>query len=97
MNFYKDNENKFYAYSDEQLELDIIKDKIKDMTPSSKEEVEEASKPTQDQLVNSRILELKMKLSESDFKVLPDYDRDNTQIKIERQAWRNEIRSLEDE
>ena len=45
---------------------------------------------------SSRIVELKMLLSTSDYKVLPDYDQDSTQIKLDRQAWREEIRLLED-
>ena len=42
-----------------------------------------------------RIAELKKLLSESDFKVLPDYDKDVSAIKSQRQEWRDELRSLE--
>jgi hypothetical protein len=42
-----------------------------------------------------RITELKKLLSDSDYKVLPDYDRTNDDIVEQRQAWREEIRSLE--
>jgi hypothetical protein len=42
-----------------------------------------------------RIAELKKLLSESDFKVLPDYDKDVIAIKAQRQEWRNELRTLE--
>jgi hypothetical protein len=42
-----------------------------------------------------RIAELKKLLSESDFKVLPDYDKDVIAIKTQRQEWRNELRTLE--
>ena len=42
-----------------------------------------------------RVLELKKLLSESDFKVLADYDKDITAIKSQRQEWRNELRTLE--
>jgi hypothetical protein len=42
-----------------------------------------------------RITELKKLLSDSDYKVLPDYDKTNDDIVEQRQAWREEIRSLE--
>jgi hypothetical protein len=42
-----------------------------------------------------RIAELKRLLSNSDYKVLPDYDKDSEAIKAQRQAWREEIRTLE--
>jgi hypothetical protein len=41
-----------------------------------------------------RIGELRALLAASDFKVLPDYDEQNPAIVAQRQAWRNEIRSL---
>ena len=42
-----------------------------------------------------RIAELKALLNNSDYKVLPDYDKDSEAIKAQRQAWREEIRTLE--
>jgi hypothetical protein len=42
-----------------------------------------------------RIAELKSLLTNSDYKVLPDYDKDSEAIKAQRQAWREEIRTLE--
>jgi hypothetical protein len=42
-----------------------------------------------------RIAELKALLTNSDYKVLPDYDKDSEAIKAQRQAWREEIRTLE--
>jgi hypothetical protein len=44
-----------------------------------------------------RIAELKALLTNSDYKVLPDYDKDSEAIKAQRQAWREEIRTLEAE
>jgi hypothetical protein len=44
-----------------------------------------------------RIAELKSLLTNSDYKVLPDYDKDSEAIKAQRQAWRDEIRELEGE
>jgi hypothetical protein len=43
----------------------------------------------------ARIVELKKLLVDSDYKVLPDYDKDSEAIKAQRQAWRAEIRTLE--
>jgi hypothetical protein len=42
-----------------------------------------------------RIAELKALLDASDYKVLPDYDKPDENIKAQRQAWREEIRTLE--
>jgi hypothetical protein len=42
-----------------------------------------------------RIAELKQLLLDSDYKVLPDYDKPSEAIKAQRQAWRDEIRTLE--
>jgi hypothetical protein len=42
-----------------------------------------------------RIAELKALLNESDYKVLPDYDKPDENIVAQRQAWREEIRTLE--
>jgi hypothetical protein len=43
----------------------------------------------------ARIAELKQLLVDSDYKVLPDYDKNADAIKADRQAWREEIRTLE--
>jgi hypothetical protein len=43
----------------------------------------------------ARIAELKTLLTESDYKVLPDYDKPDEAIVAQRQAWRDEIRALE--
>lgn len=44
---------------------------------------------------DARIAELKKMLIETDFKVLPGYDKDITSVLADRQAWREEIRTLE--
>jgi hypothetical protein len=44
-----------------------------------------------------RITELKALLTNSDYKVLPDYDKPDENIVAQRQAWREEIRTLEAE
>jgi hypothetical protein len=43
----------------------------------------------------TRIAELKELLKNSDYKVLPDYDKPKEDIAAQRQAWREEIRTLE--
>ena len=42
-----------------------------------------------------RIKELKQLLVDTDYKVLPDYDKESEAIKTQRQSWREEIRTLE--
>jgi hypothetical protein len=42
-----------------------------------------------------RIAELKALLNNSDYKVLPDYDKPDEDIVAQRQAWREEVRQLE--
>lgn len=56
---------------------------------------EQVQAEEQDAKARARIAELKKLLSESDFKVLPDYDQSSEEIKAQRQAWREEIRNLE--
>jgi hypothetical protein len=43
----------------------------------------------------ARIAELKQLLRDSDYVALPDYDKDKADVIAQRQAWRDEIRSLE--
>lgn len=49
-----------------------------------------------EQAKQARIAELKQLLADSDFKVLPDYDQPNDDIKAQRLAWREEIRKLQE-
>lgn len=58
---------------------------------------QEATAPpaiTEQQRVTMRIYELRQLLQESDYKVLPDYDKPNESVKAQRQAWRDELRKL---
>ena len=43
----------------------------------------------------ARIAELQQKLRDTDYVTLPDYDKDKPEILADRQAWRDEIRQLE--
>ena len=42
-----------------------------------------------------RVAELQQKLRDSDYVALPDYDKDKPELLADRQAWREEIRQLE--
>ena len=44
-----------------------------------------------------RIAELKQLLAETDYVGLVDYDKDKPELLAQRQAWRDEIRGLENE
>ena len=41
-----------------------------------------------------RITELKRLLAETDYVALSDYDQDKPELKAQRQAWREEVRTL---
>ena len=55
----------------------------------------EPESPTEEELKQMRIAELKRKLAETDYVTLPDYDKDKPEVIADRQAWRDEIRQLE--
>jgi hypothetical protein len=42
-----------------------------------------------------RIAELKQLLADTDYKMLPGYDRPTEEIAVQREAWRIEVRALE--
>ena len=46
---------------------------------------------------NARISELKKMLIDTDYVALPDYDKDKADVLVDRQSWREEIRTLEDD
>jgi len=43
----------------------------------------------------ARIAELKKLLQETDYVTLSDYDQDKADVLVDRQSWREEIRTLE--
>lgn len=59
----------------------------------TKEEIE-AEKAQKER--NNKIAELKKLLTDSDYKVMSDYDKPNEDIKSQRQIWREEIRKLKE-
>ena len=52
------------------------------------------AKQQQDE-AKARIAELQQKLLDTDYVTLSDYDKDKPEILADRQAWRDEIRQLE--
>lgn len=56
---------------------------------------EEIQSEKDEQTKERRIAELKRLLDDSDYKVLPDYDKTDEDIIADRQKWRDEIRLLE--
>jgi hypothetical protein len=58
---------------------------------------EQKHSESQAQAKADRIAELKVLLANSDYKVLPDYDKNSEDIKAQRQAWREEVRTLEEQ
>ena len=91
---------KYFKNKNNELFIDPILANHTDLTEITEAEFNEQlainNTPTPEQLDAQRIAELKQLLLDSDFKVLPDYDQDNTQIKADRLAWREEIRQLEE-
>ena len=63
--------------------------------PTEAEITAEVARLTALEPIKARIAELKALLTNSDYKVLPDYDKDSEAIKAQRQAWREEVRQLE--
>ena len=57
----------------------------------------EPEPPTEEELKQMRIAELKQKLRDTDYVTLADYDKDKPEVLADRQAWRDEIRTLENQ
>jgi bifunctional ADP-heptose synthase (sugar kinase/adenylyltransferase) len=54
----------------------------------------DTAKQQQDE-AKARIVELKQLLASTDYVTLSDYDKNKPEILTDRQAWRDEIRQLE--
>jgi hypothetical protein len=91
MRYFKDTKNKFFGIAEGQ---DVLIQS--DWIEVTKADIDAANAPTPEQLNQLRISELKQLLSESDYKVLPDYDKPDNGIRAQRQEWREEIRQLEE-
>lgn len=90
MRYFKNTNNEFFGI--DQGQESLIKPNWIEIT---KADVEALSAPTPEQVKQQRTYELKDFLNQSDYKVLPDYDKPNESIKVQRQEWRNELRQLE--
>jgi hypothetical protein len=90
MRYFKDIKGEFFGVDFDQEFL--IKE---DWIEVTKADIDAANAPTPEQIKQQRINELKKLLFETDYKVLPDYDKQSAEIVAQRQAWRDEIRALE--
>jgi hypothetical protein len=90
MKYFKDIKGEFFG-------VDIGQEFLiqSDWVEVTKADIDAANAPTSEQLKQQRISELKSLLANSDYKVLPDYDKPDDGIRAQRQAWREEIRKLE--
>jgi hypothetical protein len=94
MKHYKDpTTNELYAYEADGSQDAFIKEGLVAVTDAEVAAIHAAREAAN--AVPKRIAELKALLTNSDYKVLPDYDKDSEAIKVQRQAWREEIRTLE--
>jgi hypothetical protein len=92
MKYYRKN-TEIFAF-----ELDGSQDNLitNDMVRLTDDEVYELEnpKPTAAELKTLRIAELQSLLANSDYKVLPDYDKPNSDVIEQRRLWRIELREL---
>jgi hypothetical protein len=94
MKHYKDpTTNDLYAYEADGSQDAFIKKGLVAVTEDEVAAIHAARDAAN--VIPNRIAELKALLNNSDYKVLPDYDKDSEAIKAQRQAWREEIRTLE--
>jgi hypothetical protein len=67
----------------------------KQTQPTDAEIEAEFARLTAIEPIKARIAELKQLLRDTDFVALPDYDKDKPDVLAQRQAWRDELRELE--
>jgi hypothetical protein len=89
MRYFRDTKKQFFG-------IDIGQENLikPDWVEVTKSDIDKANEPTPEQQKLNRIAELKVKLLQSDYKVLPDYDKPDDGIRAQRQSWREEIRQL---
>lgn len=68
---------------------------FEDVPQPAPDTTEPTPEQVQAQAKQARISKLRQSLTTTDYKVLPDYDKPNDDIKAQRKAWRDEIRALE--
>jgi hypothetical protein len=90
MRYFKNSKNEVYAIEPGQETL--VRDGWQEISLA---QVAELTAPTPEQVKQERVFALQKLLRDSDYKVLPDYDKPNEQIRQQRQMWRNELRKLD--
>lgn len=90
MKHYKDANRNLFGFADG----DVVPDGLTEISMAEVHAIV-ASKVTDEDRRIARIAELKQFLRDTDYVVLPDYDKDKAAVIAQRQAWRDEIRSLE--
>jgi len=94
MKHYKDpTTNDLYAYEADGSQDAFIKKGLVAVTEDEVAAIHAARDAAN--VIPNRIAELKALLNNSDYKVLPDYDKPDEDIVSQRQAWREEVRQLE--
>lgn len=63
--------------------------------PYTPEEIATAQAAAQAATTSARIAELKQLLASTDYVALADYDKSKPEVLAQRQAWREELRTLE--
>jgi hypothetical protein len=94
MKYFRDKNNQVYAYELDGSQDNYIKSDLILMTD---DEVYAHLNPvlTSEQKKALRIEELKQLLKDTDYVALSDYDKNKIDVIAQRQAWRNELRTLE--
>ena len=91
MKYYVNKANEVFAFETSEEMEEFAKEPLTEIT---KAQADDLLKPTPEQMKLARIEELKSLLSASDYKALSDYDKPDPAIIEQRQAWREELRSL---
>jgi hypothetical protein len=90
MKHYKDSEDRIFGF----LDGEPIPGNLTEISMDEVQAIVAARVTDADRRL-ARIAELKRLLRDSDYVALPDYDKDKADVIAQRQAWRDEIRSLE--
>ena len=94
MNYFKDTNNKVFAYDNEQIEQGLGK-ALTSITEEEKDAILLAKENEYKQTLEYKLTEAKAYLASTDFKMTSDYDQDSTEVKVKRQEAREFIRANE--
>lgn len=92
MKYYKNNTGEVYAYDKGQKPIEGLT-----LMTDAEIKAHLNPEPSPEQVKQSRIAELKQLLRETDYVVLPDYDKEKPDVIAQRAAWRAEVRELEND